>query len=58
MAVTVERKLRIIIWTPELDAYVADRLDHRKTFSQIAKELGISRCAIIGRVHRLKRRMK
>jgi len=51
----IERKRSILIWTPEMDAYVDYWRDRRKTFGWIAKQMDISRCAIIGRVHRRKR---
>jgi hypothetical protein len=48
----VEYKRRIIIWTPELDAYVEYWLDRRKSYKWISLQLNISRNAIIGRVSR------
>jgi uncharacterized protein YerC len=39
-------------WTPEKDALVQDRLKEGKTYGEIAKELGISRNAVAGRVDR------
>ena len=39
-------------WTPEKDALVQDRLKEGKTYEEIAKELGISRNAVAGRVDR------
>jgi hypothetical protein len=39
-------------WTPEKDALVQDWLKEGKTYKEIAKELGMSRNAVIGRVNR------
>jgi uncharacterized protein YerC len=39
-------------WTPEKDALVQDRLKEGKTYKEIAKELGMSRNAVVGRVNR------
>jgi hypothetical protein len=52
----IERKRQILIWTKEMDDYVDYYRDHRKSFTWISKQLGISRCAIIGRVHRKKKK--
>ena len=48
----IERKRNILIWTSEMDAYVDYWRDRRKSFGWIAKQMDISRCAIIGRVYR------
>jgi len=48
----IERKLHVMIWTQEMDAFVDYWRDHRKSFGWIAKQMNISRSAIIGRVHR------
>jgi len=51
----IERERNNLKWTPEMDAYVDYWRNRRKTFGWIAKQMDISRCAIIGRVHRRKR---
>jgi len=51
---TIDRKNHILIWTAEMDAYVSYWRDRRKSFGWIAKQMDISRCAIIGRVYRRK----
>jgi hypothetical protein len=48
----IERKGQILIWTPEIDAYVMYWLDKRKTYTWISDELNVTRNAVIGRVYR------
>jgi hypothetical protein len=51
----IDRKRHILIWTEAMDAFVDHWRDRRKSFGWIAKELGISRCAVIGRSFRRRR---
>lgn len=52
----INKKNHILIWTVEMDVYVDYWRDRRKSFGWIAKQLDVSRCAIIGRVHRRKQK--
>jgi len=50
----INYKRQILIWTKEMDDYITYYLDRRKSFKFISEKLGITRNAVIGRVHRLK----
>lgn len=52
----IEKKNHVIIWTPELDAYVDFWRDRRKSFTWIADNIGVTRCSVIGRAHRRKKK--
>jgi DNA-directed RNA polymerase sigma subunit (sigma70/sigma32) len=41
-------------WTPELDERLAEGMDAGMSYAQIARELGVSRNAAIGRSYRLR----
>ena len=43
-----------VIWTPQMDARVRrDYVIGGKSASMVAEDMGLSRCAVIGRAHRL-----
>ena len=44
-----------IKWTPELDAELKRSLNNGLSYTQIAIKFSISRCAIAGRIHRLRK---
>jgi GcrA cell cycle regulator len=41
------------IWTPEMDAELRLGVHRMQTYTEIAKQLGVSKNAVIGRAHRL-----
>lgn len=44
------------VWTAKMDQVLLSLLDKKKTYSAVADRLGVSRCSVAGRVHRLKRK--
>lgn len=52
----IERLPVNIKWTPELDAELERSLHNGLSYTQIALKLRITRCAVAGRVHRLRRK--
>jgi hypothetical protein len=48
----IEYRGQLIIWTPEMDAYVMYWLDRGKSYTWISEKLKITRNAVLGRVYR------
>jgi len=44
-----------IKWTPELDAELERSLNNGLSYTQIAIKFSITRCAVAGRLHRLRK---